>query len=114
MAGDQLVREAVSWMGIYQLHVIRMSAPVSLEPWMDHMEAVACDQRWTGEWAGILQRHEEDIDVHHLWLFWRIGEEGVKRIQEIMVQKYPELRNLAIGGKTVLNMLELSEAKAGG
>jgi len=63
---EVILEEGISRQGLHRIHVMRMGAPVDIEKWI-------VEKIWAVD--GIVETfyryEEEDLDVHHLRLYWR-------------------------------------------
>lgn len=65
---ETLVLNDLTACGLRRMHIVRMGAPVQLDNWIDQVP---------GEAINLLKvacTHEQDLDVHHLWMVWNARE----------------------------------------
>ena len=65
---EVVVEEGVSRFGLHRVHVMRMGAAVDVDQWVKERVGEGVVKGW---W----EYKEEEMDVYHLWLWWKDDEE---------------------------------------
>jgi hypothetical protein len=75
MDQEVLLENHISWEGVWVVHIIRMGAPVEVEPWLGRVPAFDFSTLETRRWV------EEGMGMHHLHL--------AGQIQDVIEMRWP-------------------------
>jgi hypothetical protein len=66
--GERIIQNDCSRLGLRMVHVVRYGKPVEIEAYYDQVPFEAL------ETVRVMRRHENDLDMYHLYLMWKARE----------------------------------------